>query len=864
MSVLVHCLVATALLQAGAPSIEGGATPAAASPNLLIVLTDDQGYGDVGCYGADDLETPNLDRLAREGVRFTDFYVAQPVCSASRAALLTGCYPNRIGIRGALAPGSDVGLHPDEVTLAELCRARGYATALFGKWHLGHRLQHLPTRHGFDRFYGIPYSNDMWPGHPENPKAWGDLPTFEGERVVGYNTDQSRFTRDFTERAIRFIEDCARDGQPFFCYIPHPMPHVPLHVDEQFTGTSARGPYGDVIEELDARLGELLDTLERLDLEQDTLVLWTSDNGPWLSYGDHAGSSGSLREGKGTTFEGGVRVPCIARWPARLPAGSVCSEPAMTIDLLPTIAGWIGAELPDLPIDGRDVAPLFEGGSEAASPHEALFFWYHQGDLEAVRSGRWKLHFPHGYRTMVGREVGSGGRPGPYDYGARTGLELYDLELDPGERQDVVGEHPDVVERLVALADGARASLGDRLTEVEGVDVREPARAAAEDVEAILDEAVDDPDALFAALEALTRVQATDRRATLTDRLLDQLAVQDQIPFRHGETAVFLVRETAQRIGLAGDFNGWSPTSAPLESWGPLGLWVREERFPSDARFDYKLVLDGERWLLDRANPRRQRSGFGENSELRMPEYVPSRWTSFDPDVPAGVFGPERVLTSTYLDCGVTYRVYEPPGGGRGCATLYVTDGHEYADPDLGALTVTLDNLIAAGRIEPLVAVFVDPRIDGINRRAQLFVANQSFIEFLARELVPTVEAVHGTRSERGARGIVGTSLGGVCALFAALEAEETFGAVLAQSPALRFAGSELEDRLRTALPRDTRYALSVGTAGDGEPQTRALAAVLGDLGAPTRLDVRNEGHSWGQWRKALPDALEHLFGPAR
>ena len=443
-------------------------------PNVVIVFTDDQGWADIGVQGAQGFRTPNLDRIAAEGVRLTDFYVAQPVCSASRAALLTGCYPNRIGISGALGPAARHGIHADEVTLGELCRSRGYATAHFGKWHLGHLPEFLPTRHGFDEYYGIPYSNDMWPYHPESPDAWGDLPTIEGESVVGYNTDQNRFTGDFTARAVSFIERCG--DEPFFVYLAHPMPHVPLHASTAFRGRSAHGLYGDVIEEIDASVGAILDALERTGNARRTLVLFASDNGPWLSSGDHAGSTGPLREGKGTTFEGGVRVPFLAWWPGRIPAGRVSAEPAMTIDVLPTLAGLLGAPLPERPIDGRDIWPILAGEPGARSPHEALFFYYHGNDLEALRSGRWKLHFPHGYRSMAGRSPGTGGIPGKYDHGARTGLELYDLETDIGESTNVASEHPEVVAELVARADAMRADLGDDLKEVAPNGAREPGR----------------------------------------------------------------------------------------------------------------------------------------------------------------------------------------------------------------------------------------------------------------------------------------------------------------------------------------------------------------------------------------------------
>jgi arylsulfatase A-like enzyme len=450
--------------------------PAEPPPNIVLIFTDDQGWADLGVQGATGFATPHLDRLAADGVRFTDFYVAQPVCSASRAALLTGCYPNRIGIAGALGPGARIGLHPDETTLAEVCKQRGHRTAIYGKWHLGHLPPFLPMRHGFDDWYGIPYSNDMWPKHPENPEAWGDLPTHDRDEVVGRNTDQDRFTGDFTERAVRFIEASVAAGEPFFVYLAHPMPHVPLHASAAFRGRSARGLYGDVIEEIDASVGRVLATLDAQGVADDTLVVYASDNGPWLSYGDHAGSTGPFREGKGTTFEGGVRVPCIWRWPGRIPAGRIQTEPAMTIDVLPTIARILGVELPEREIDGRDIGPLLRCEDGARSPHEALFFWYGQNDLEALRSGRFKLHFPHGYRSMIGRSPGRGGIPGKYDYEVRTGLQLYDLAADPGETTDIAAAHPEVVARLQGLADQKRRELGDRLTKVEGRRNREPGR----------------------------------------------------------------------------------------------------------------------------------------------------------------------------------------------------------------------------------------------------------------------------------------------------------------------------------------------------------------------------------------------------
>ena len=439
-------------------------------PNVVIIFVDDMGYADIN-----DVETTHLDRMAREGVVLTDFYVSQAVCSASRAALLTGTYSNRIGIHGALGPESTHGLHEDETTLGELFQQQGYATAIFGKWHLGHHPKFLPTRHGFDEFYGIPYSNDMWPYHPENPEAWGDLPTMEGEAIVGYNTDQTRFTTDFTDRAAAFIEASARRGDPFFVYLAHPMPHVPLFVSEERAGESGVGLYGDVIREIDWSVGQVLDALQRACVDDETFVLFTSDNGPWLSYGNHAGSAGPLREGKGTSFEGGVRVPFLARWPGSIEGGRTLTTPAMTIDILPTLAEVVGTELPALPIDGRSIWPVLTGET-TVSPHEAYAFYYHENELQAVRSGKWKLYLPHVYRTMHDQEEGADGIPGLYDNGAEIGLALYDLDTDIGESNNVVDEFPDVVARLSAIADGYRNELGDSLTGAVGTGTREPGR----------------------------------------------------------------------------------------------------------------------------------------------------------------------------------------------------------------------------------------------------------------------------------------------------------------------------------------------------------------------------------------------------
>lgn len=446
-------------------------------PNIVIILTDDQGYADVGVFGAKGFTTPNLDRLAREGRRFTNFHVAQPVCSASRAALLTGCYPNRIGIHGALGPSASHGINRSEMTLAELVKQRGYATAIFGKWHLGHHPEFLPTRHGFDEYFGLPYSNDMWPNHPTaKPGTYPPLPLIEGEQVVQLMPDQTQLTTWYTERAVKFIEK--NKDRPFFLYLAHNMPHVPLHVSDKFKGKSQQGLYGDVIMEIDWSVGEILRALKNNRLDDQTFVVFTSDNGPWLSYGNHAGSAYPLREGKLTSWEGGTREPCIMRWPGQIPAGSVSREPLMTIDLFPTIARLIGAQLPQHKIDGLDVWPIIAGGPKAKNPHEAYYFYYENNQLQAVTSGRWKLYLPHTYRTLAGQPGGRDGLPAPYQP-RKIGTELYDLENDVSETTDVAARHPDVVRRLEALAEKAREDLGDSLTNRVGKGIREPGRVAA-------------------------------------------------------------------------------------------------------------------------------------------------------------------------------------------------------------------------------------------------------------------------------------------------------------------------------------------------------------------------------------------------
>ncbi|NKB89307.1 MAG: sulfatase-like hydrolase/transferase [Acidobacteria bacterium] len=474
----MHRTASQLLILATLGACAGPSVQHATPPNVVLIFVDDLGYADIGAYGATDYATPNLGRMAAEGARFTNFYASQPVCSASRASLLTGVYANRLGLHGALGPGANHGLHPEETTLGELFQAEGYRTAIYGKWHLGHLPEFLPTRHGFDEFYGIPYSNDMWPFHPESPEVWGDLPTLENEAIVGFNTDQSRFTTDFTERAIEFIEQSAGSDEPFFVYLAHPMPHVPLFVSEERSGASGAGLYGDVVAEIDWSVGQVFNALQRLGVDEQTLVVFASDNGPWLSYGDHAGSAGPLREGKGTAFDGGVRVPFLVRWPGTVEP-RVIAAPAMTIDVFPTLAETLGAPLPARPIDGATMWPLLSGLS-AEAPQNAYAFYYRSNELHAVRSGRWKLVFPHTFRTMEGQAVGAGGIPGKYDYDAEIGLELFDLEADISETANVADDHPDVLERMQQIAERFRNDMGDTLTERDGRGLRAAGQASAE------------------------------------------------------------------------------------------------------------------------------------------------------------------------------------------------------------------------------------------------------------------------------------------------------------------------------------------------------------------------------------------------
>jgi arylsulfatase A len=468
-TLLVWVLLLSGIREGSAEAQEDQAT--ASRPNIVLIFADDLGYADIGCFGAERIRTPHLDRMAAEGVRWTDFYVAQAVCGASRAALLSGCYPNRIGLTGAPDHRARHGVHPDEDLLPELLREQGYATAVFGKWHLGHLEPFLPLQHGFDEYFGLPYSNDMWPYHPTAGDVYPPLPLIEENTVRETNPDQTQLTTWYTERTVDFIR--RKKDQPFFVYLAHSMPHVPLFVSEKHRDQSRQGLFGDVVEEIDWSVGEILRTLHEEGLDERTLVLFTSDNGPWLSYGNHAGSAGPFREGKGTTWEGGVRVPFVARWPGQIPPGTATPHLATAMDLLPTLCQLAGARLPERNIDGLDLRPLlFEPETAKSVREEFVYYWGHE--LQAIRQGTWKLHFPHTYRSLQGIP-GRDGQPAGYVQ-ARCGLELYDLDRDPGESEDLADRHPEVVQRLQERAERMRVDLGDQLTDRSGAGRRPPGR----------------------------------------------------------------------------------------------------------------------------------------------------------------------------------------------------------------------------------------------------------------------------------------------------------------------------------------------------------------------------------------------------
>lgn len=455
-------LLAASLLVATTSTLPAAET--APRPNIIVIFVDDLGYGDLSGYGHPSIRTPHLDRMAAEGMRFTDFYTAASVCTPSRAALMTGRLPVRSGMcsdrRRVLFPDSAGGLPADEVTIAEVLKKAGYATACVGKWHLGHLPEYLPTRHGFDSYYGIPYSNDMdrvadAPGRAamslEPRSEWFNVPLLENETEIERPVDQTTITRRYTEKAIEFIR--AEREEPFFLYLPHSMVHVPMFRGKDFEGKSARGLYGDSMEEVDWSTGEILRTLRETGLAENTLVVFTSDNGPWLTQGVVGGTAGLLREGKGSTWEGGMRVPAIAWWPGRIEAGQITSEPASTLDLLPTAAALAGSGVPtDRVMDGYDLAPLLLG--EGPGPREEMFF-YRGTRLFAVRLGEYKAHFL--------TKSAYGGDP----VESHDPPLLFHLGHDPSERFNVAGDHPEVLKEIEALIADHREKLVAAPTQLE-------------------------------------------------------------------------------------------------------------------------------------------------------------------------------------------------------------------------------------------------------------------------------------------------------------------------------------------------------------------------------------------------------------
>ena len=418
-----------------------------AKPNFVIIFTDDQGYGDLGCFGSTTIRTPNLDQLAKEGRKFTSFLSGSSVCTPSRAALLTGSYPKRVGLaKGVLFPGSDTGLNPEEHTIADHLKQQGYATACFGKWHLGHHPETLPRQNGFDVYFGIPYSNDM--NHPDNkrtapggPKGmdelWSDpqsaltkwkTPLVENEKIIELPVDQRTITRRCTDRGVAFIEQ--NKDRPFFLYLPYSMPHIPLYVPDEVRDPDPKRAYINTIEHLDTEVGRIFKTLRDLKLAENTYVIFSTDNGPWLSFKHHGGSAGPLRDGKMTTFEGGQRVPTIMWAPGRIPAGTETDGLASTIDILPTIAALTGIPLPaDRAVDGLDLSGLLKG--DAKSPRREFLYYSRNGQLEGIREGDWKL-----LETKTAKEQA---KPEPM---------LFNLATDIGEKKNVAAEHPEIVNRL--------------------------------------------------------------------------------------------------------------------------------------------------------------------------------------------------------------------------------------------------------------------------------------------------------------------------------------------------------------------------------------------------------------------------------
>lgn len=420
-------------------------------PNFVIVFLDDSGWGDFKPFGAPEYPTPNVHRLAEEGCCFYNFYVSQAVCSASRASLLTGCYPGRTKVIGALPPRAR-GLDPNFATLGQVLQKRGYKTAIFGKWHLGDQPETRPPARGFDESCGLMYSNDMWKHHPTNPEYWGQwtIQYWENDRITidpVTAAEQTQLTTWYTEHAIDFIR--RHRNESFFLYVPHSMPHVPIFCSEKFRGKSGSGLYADVMMELDWSLGRIVDTLQECGLDGNTVVLFTSDNGPWIGYGNHAGKT-PFRESKGTSFDGGVRSACIFKYPAQIKGNTVSAKAFGSIDILPTVCFLAGAELPINEIDGKNVWDLIKDKPGARNPHK--YYAFSRNDrLEGIitADGRWKLHLPHTYATLV--KAGKNGAAGKYQQ-EQIGLSLFDMQNDPYEKVNVINEYPQVAAKMKKYA----------------------------------------------------------------------------------------------------------------------------------------------------------------------------------------------------------------------------------------------------------------------------------------------------------------------------------------------------------------------------------------------------------------------------
>lgn len=451
MYTLRHGLIALAL-------VLSSVVLQAARPNFIIIFTDDQGYEDLGCFGSPLIKTPEIDKMAAEGARFSSFYSANAICSASRAALLTGRYPSRNGVFHVYYPGVNKGLNPEEVTIAEVLKPAGYRTAIIGKWHLGDRPQFLPTTQGFDSYFGIPYSNDMWINKDQQfaedaqffdgytleqvqsgeagkrKDRGGKVPLMRDDKIIEYPVDQTYITKRYTDEAMQIITESKLADQPFFIYLAYSMPHVPLYIAPEFAGKSERGPYGDTIEEMDFHVGRLLDHLKTVGADKDTLVIFTSDNGPWKLSGERGGSALPLRGAKFSTYEGGHRVPCVMWWPGTIPAGTDTTEIATTLDFMPTLAALAGAELPqDRILDGNDITAMLKAGQQGKSDYDRFFYWSKK-NITALRMGDMKLRIKLDNKTKE-----------------RGQSELFNLSEDISESNNLAAKMPEVVEEMTKI-----------------------------------------------------------------------------------------------------------------------------------------------------------------------------------------------------------------------------------------------------------------------------------------------------------------------------------------------------------------------------------------------------------------------------